>query len=314
LGADGSTSAGACIEIVTEPAEFPDWMRAHQLRVEEVLEQILPAATIAPARLHEAMRYAVLGGGKRVRPLLAFAAGEAAGAPSESVAIAAAAVELIHAYSLVHDDLPSMDDDLLRRGKPSCHVAFDEATALLVGDSLQSLAFQILSQQPWAPDPGRQLEMVRVLAVAVGSRGMAGGQAIDLASVGMELSLPELEFMHVHKTGALIRAAVLLGAACGTGLDQDDRTRLDRFAKFSGLAFQVVDDLLDVQASTATLGKTAGKDAARNKPTYVSALGVSRARELAEELRGEALAALQPLGPRARRLRELTAFIVVRSH
>jgi len=314
LGVDGSTSAGTCIEIVTESAEFPDWMRAHQLHVEEVLEQMLPPATIAPARLHEAMRYAVLGGGKRVRPLLAFAAGEAAGAPPELVATAAAAVELIHAYSLVHDDLPSMDDDLLRRGKPTCHVAFDEATALLVGDSLQSLAFQILSQRPWAPDPGRQLEMVRVLAVAAGSRGMAGGQAIDLASVGMELSLPELEFMHVHKTGALIRAAVLLGAACGTGLGQDDRARLDRFAKFSGLAFQVVDDLLDVQASTATLGKTAGKDAAQNKPTYVSALGVSRARELAEELRGEALAALAPLGPRARRLRELTDFIVVRSH
>ena len=310
----GTTPVSSRVAIVTEAVEFPEWMRVHQLRVEEVLEQMLPAATIAPARLHEAMRYAVLGSGKRVRPLLAFAAGEVARARPESVAIAAAAVELIHAYSLVHDDLPCMDDDLLRRGKPTCHVAFDEATALLVGDSLQSLAFQILSQQPWAPDPERQLEMVGTLAAAAGSRGMAGGQAIDLASVGVELSLPELEFMHIHKTGALIRAAVLLGAACGTGLDQDDHARLDRFAKFSGLAFQVVDDLLDVQASTATLGKTAGKDAVQNKPTYVSVLGVGRSRELAEELCGEALAALESLGPQARRLRELTDFIVVRSH
>ena len=300
--------------VLTESAEFPDWVRVHQLRVEEVLEQILPASTIAPARLHEAMRYAVLGGGKRVRALLAFAAGEVARAQPESVAIAAAAVELIHAYSLVHDDLPCMDDDPLRRGKPACHVAFDEATALLVGDSLQSLAFQVLSQQPWASDSGRQLEMVRTLAAAAGSRGMAGGQAIDLASIGMELSLPELEFMHIHKTGALMRAAVLLGAACGAGLDGDGHARLDRFAKFSGLAFQVVDDLLDVQANTATLGKTAGKDAVQNKPTYVSVLGVGRSRELAEELRSEALAALDRLGPQARRLRELTDFIVMRSH
>jgi len=303
-----------CVVVLTELAEFPDWMRVHQLRVEEVLGRILPPATIVPARLHEAMRYAVLGGGKRVRALLTFAAGEVAYAQEEPVAVAAAAVEMIHAYSLVHDDLPCMDDDQLRRGKPACHIAFDEATALLVGDSLQSLAFQVLAQQPWTSDPGRQLEMVRTLAAAAGSRGMAGGQAIDLASVGVELTLPELEFMHIHKTGALIRAAVLLGAACGTGLDGDAHARLDRFAKFSGLAFQVVDDLLDVQASTATLGKTAGKDAVQNKPTYVSLLGVARSRELVEELRSEALASIEHLGPQARRLRELTEFIVVRSH
>lgn len=300
------------LSVVTEIAGFDDWMREHQCRVELVLDRMLPPATIAPVRLHEAMRYAALGGGKRARPLLAFAAGEVARARPETVDIVAAAVELIHAYSLVHDDLPCMDDDLLRRGKPTCHVAFDEATALLVGDSLQSLAFQVLSQQAWAPDPGLQLEMVSTLAVAAGSRGMAGGQAIDLASVGIELSLPELEFMHIHKTGALIRAAVLLGAACGTELDQAARVRLDRFAKFSGLAFQVVDDLLDVQASTATLGKTAGKDAVQNKPTYVSILGVARSRALAEELHDDALAALEPLGPQARRLRELTDFIVAR--
>jgi len=289
-------------------------MRAHQLCVEEALEQILPPPGIAPARLHEAMRYAVLGGGKRVRPLLAFAAGEVARARHETVAVAAAAVELIHAYSLVHDDLPSMDDDVLRRGKPTCHVAFDEATALLVGDSLQTLAFQVLADRPLAPDPQRQLEMVRVLAAAAGSRGMAGGQAIDLASVGTELSLPELEFMHIHKTGALIRASVMLGAACGDALDRDATAHLDRFAKFAGLAFQVVDDLLDVQADTLTLGKTAGKDAVQNKPTYVSVLGAVRSRELAEDLRGEALATLEPLGPNARRLRELTDFIVLRTH
>jgi farnesyl diphosphate synthase len=300
--------------VPTTTADFTDWMRAHQLRVEETLERILPSAAIAPVRLHEAMRYAVLGGGKRVRPLLAFAAGEAAQAPVEATAIAAAAVELIHAYSLVHDDLPCMDDDVLRRGKPTCHVAFDVATALLVGDSLQSLAFQVLSDRPLASVSARQLEMVRTLAAAAGSRGMAGGQAIDLASTGTELSLPELEYMHIHKTGALIRAAVLLGAACSAGLDNDRAARLDRYAKFAGLAFQVVDDLLDVQADTATLGKTAGKDAAQNKPTYVSVLGVGRSRALADDLRGEALAALDPLGPEARRLRELTDFIVLRTH
>jgi farnesyl diphosphate synthase len=171
-----------------------------------------------PARLHEAMRYAVLGAGKRVRPLLAFAAGEAAGARAQHVERAAAAVELIHTYSLVHDDLPCMDDDVLRRGKPTCHVAFGEATALLVGDALQSLAFQVLAEQPIAPTPAAQLEMVRVLAAAAGSRGMAGGQAIDLASTGRELTLTELEHMHIHKTGELIRAAVLLGGGCGSGL------------------------------------------------------------------------------------------------
>ena len=176
----------------------------------------MPRAEVAPQRLHQAMRYAVLGGGKRVRPLLAFAAGELAGADAARVNIAAAAVELIHAYSLVHDDLPCMDDDVLRRGKPTCHVEFDEATALLVGDGLQTLAFQLLAQHRLSDDAQRQLEMIKLLAVATGSRGMAGGQAIDLASVGKSLTLPELEFMHIHKTGALIRAAILLGAHCGS--------------------------------------------------------------------------------------------------
>jgi len=289
-------------------------VRTQQERVERALEQVLPQPALAPGKLHEAMRYAVLGGGKRMRPLLAFAAGEVTHAQPERVVPAALAVELIHAYSLVHDDLPCMDDDDMRRGKPSCHAAFGEATALLVGDSLQSLAFQTLAEPASLTDSNRQLDLLRILAMAAGSRGMAGGQAIDLDSVGKELSVPELEFMHIHKTGALIRAAVLLGAGCGEPLNAENSGKLDRFAKFAGLAFQVVDDLLDVQGDSATLGKTAGKDAMQHKPTYVSALGEVRARELAHDLRSEALAALVSLGPEAARLRELTDFIVMRSN
>lgn len=280
--------------------------------METALQHFLPAAGIVPERLHRAMRYAVLGGGKRVRPLLAFAAGELAEADPARVEVVAAAVEMIHAYSLAHDDLPCMDNDVLRRGKPTCHVEFDEATALLVGDALQPLAFQILAEHVVADSPGAQIEMLKILAMASGSRGMAGGQAIDLASVGNTLSLPELEFMHIHKTGALIRAATVLGARCGRGLDTNQLDRLERYAKTVGLAFQVVDDVLDCDASTATLGKTAGKDAAQEKPTYVSILGLARARALAEELRAEAHAALASFGARAVRLRELADFIVLR--
>ena len=292
--------------------DFAAWTQACQARMESVLAEWLPAPQIAPQRLHEAMRYAVLGGGKRVRPLLAFAAGEVAGAAIERVRHAAAAVELIHAYSLVHDDMPAMDDDALRRGKPTVHVEFDEATALLVGDALQSLAFDILAAQPLADDAAAQLKMVQLLAQAAGSRGMAGGQAIDLASVGKPLDLAELEFMHIHKTGALIRASVLLGAQCGA-LPDATAAALDRYAKCIGLAFQVVDDVLDAETPTATLGKTAGKDAANNKPTYVSLLGVTRARELALELRADARTALAPLGARAERLRQLADFVVERT-
>ena len=280
--------------------------------MESVLAEWLPPAHIAPQRLHDAMRYAVLGGGKRVRPLLAFAAGEVGGADIERVQHAAAAVELIHAYSLVHDDMPAMDNDALRRGKPTVHVEFDEATALLVGDALQSLAFDILASTPLADDVASQLKMVQLLAQAAGSRGMAGGQAIDLASVGKPLDLTELEFMHIHKTGALIRASVLLGAQCGSVPDAT-RTALDHYAKCIGLAFQVVDDVLDAETPTATLGKTAGKDAANNKPTYVSLLGAARARELAQELRADAHAALADLGAPAARLRQLADFVVERT-
>ena len=291
---------------------FAAWMGGIQARMEAVLSRHLPAAHLAPARLHVAMRYAVLEGGKRVRPLLTFAAGEVAGASPERLEVAAAAVELIHAYSLVHDDLPCMDDDVLRRGKPTVHVEFDEATALLVGDALQSLAFQLLAEPALADDPRAQLEMVKLLAAAAGSRGMAGGQQIDLAATGKALSVPELEAMHIHKTGALIRAAVLLGAACGRAPEATLRERLDQYAKTVGLAFQVVDDVLDAEASSATLGKTAGKDSRQGKPTYVSVMGLPRARELAQELRQNAHAALAPLGAGARRLRELADFIVLR--
>lgn len=287
-------------------------MGAVQAQMETVLARLLPAARLAPARLHEAMRYAVLEGGKRVRPLLAFAAGELVHAPAERVEAAAAAVELIHAYSLVHDDLPSMDDDVLRRGKPTVHVEFDEATAVLVGDALHSLAFQVLAEQAVAEDPRVQLEMLRLLALAAGSRGMAGGQALDLEATGKPLALPELERMHIHKTGALVRAAVLLGAACGRALEPAERERLDHYAKTVGLAFQVVDYILDADSPSATLGKTAGKDARQGKPTYVSVMGLARARELAAELRHNAHEALAPFGAPARRLRELSDFIVLR--
>ena len=292
--------------------DFQAWMGGVQARIEHALARLLPPAQVAPARLHDAMRYATLEGGKRVRPLLTFAAGELAAASHERLEVAAAAVELIHAYSLVHDDLPCMDNDVLRRGKPTVHVEYDQATALLVGDALQSLAFQLLAEHRLADDARVQLEMVKTLAVATGSRGMAGGQQIDLESTGQSPSLPELEFMHIHKTGALIRAAVLIGAACGHPLGAQEQAGLDRYAKAVGLAFQVVDDLLDYEGNTATLGKTAGKDSKQGKPTYVSAVGVAGTRELAEELRREAHAALAGVGERAARLASLADFVVLR--
>jgi farnesyl diphosphate synthase len=292
---------------------FEAWMSAVQHRTEQALKACLPAVDKTPSRLHEAMHYAVLGGGKRVRPLLSHAAGAIFGADSALLDRAACAVELIHAYSLVHDDLPAMDNDVLRRGKPTCHVQFDEATALLVGDALQALAFELAAQPMQGVPAERQLAMVRELGEAAGSRGMAGGQAFDLQSVGARLELTELEFMHIHKTGALIRAAVLLGAQVG-GAGTDNLERLTRFANRAGLLFQVADDILDASVDTATLGKTAGKDAAANKPTYVTLLGLSQAREFAEQLRDEARAALQPFGDRAQRLLELTDFIVDRKY
>jgi len=292
-------------------SDFASWIAARQTSFESVLQRLLPASAVAPQRLHQAMRYSVLDGGKRVRPLLAYAAGELVGASMARVEIAAAAVELIHAYSLVHDDMPCMDDDVLRRGKATCHVEYDEATALLVGDALQSLAFQLLAEHRLHDNANQQLQMVKLLAVASGSRGMAGGQAIDLASVGRQLTLPELENMHIHKTGALIRAAILLGAHCGHPA-QAQLDKLDHFGKLIGLAFQVVDDVLDCEADTATLGKTAGKDADHGKPTYVSLLGLPGAKEMVQRLHREALESLSEFGEPARRLRELADFIVLR--
>ncbi|HCE10259.1 MAG TPA: geranyl transferase [Oxalobacteraceae bacterium] len=295
---------------------FDDWMKSVQAAMEQALMSCLPPAVQVPARLHEAMRYAALDGGKRVRPLLAFAAGELFDAEAGALARAAAAVEMIHAYSLVHDDMPCMDDDALRRGKATVHVQYDEATALLTGDALQAQAFLVLSETDSLNDPARQLAMMRLLAHAAGSLGMCGGQAIDLASVGVTLSLAELEQMHRLKTGALLRAAVLLGALCGKTLDQRETAALEAYADAIGLAFQVVDDVLDATADSATLGKTAGKDAADNKPTYVSILGLEPSRALAARLCDDAHHALVPfgtqLGNKAQRLRELADLIVQR--
>jgi farnesyl diphosphate synthase len=284
------------------------WSQERQRRIEDVLARTLPAPDRHPARLAEAMRYAVLGGGKRVRPLLAYAAGEATAADPADVDAAAAAVELMHAYSLVHDDLPCMDDDTLRRGKPTCHVAFGEATALLAGDALQALAFGTLGSSGVA-DAGGACAM---LADAAGFAGMAGGQAIDLEAMGRRLPLDALTAMHRMKTGALIRAAVRLGGRCGRAPSAADAAALDRYANAVGLAFQVVDDVLDAEGSAASLGKTAGKDAAANKPTYATALGLAEARRHAEALRAAAHDALASLGGPARRLRELADWIVVR--
>jgi len=297
----------------TSPADqpFPEFARACADRVNRELARFLPAETSLPRRLHEAMRYATFNGGKRVRPLLVYAAGIAAGGALEVMDRAACAVELIHSYSLVHDDLPAMDDDDLRRGKPTCHRAYDEATAILVGDALQSMAFELLCEGD-GTDLERRLAMVRILARASGSRGMVGGQALDIDAVGRSMTLPELENMHIHKTGALIRASIQLGAL-SAGAGEELLGPLDRYAKAVGLAFQIQDDILDVVADTHTLGKTRGKDEAANKPTYTSLLGLEGAREKAAELLDEALGALSGFGPEAGHLRELARYVVERS-
>jgi farnesyl diphosphate synthase len=298
--------------VVVIMADFAAWSRALRTRIETALDRVLPAGTLAPERLHAAMRYAALGGGKRIRPLLAFAAGEAVGVPAERVEPAACAVELIHVYSLTHDDLPCMDDDDLRRGKPTCHVQFDEATAMLVGDALQSLAFEVLAMADGEPET--RVEMLRLLARAAGSRGMAGGQAVDLAATGRNLDLAELEFMHIHKTGALIEAAVLLGALSGGPLAASARAGLEHYARCVGLAFQVMDDVLDVETDTATLGKTAGKDAAQGKATYLTLMSARDARAYAGELVEDALAAVAPFAAAGGHLADIARFIVERRY
>jgi farnesyl diphosphate synthase len=290
---------------------FEQWMRTVLERVEQALDRHLPPTSTAPARLHEAMRYAVLGGGKRVRPLLCHAAGELTNARAESLEAAAAALEMVHVYSLVHDDMPCMDDDALRRGKPTVHVQYDEATALLVGDALQSQAFVALTEGA-ALAPVQQAALTRELALAIGSIGMAGGQAIDLESVGQKLTREQLETMHRMKTGALLRGAVRMGALAGDTPDANTLRALDAYAAAVGLAFQVVDDILDATSDSATLGKTAGKDAKDGKPTYVSIIGLDASRALAAQLRSDAHAALAPFGTRAQRLAELADLVVNR--
>ncbi len=272
---------------------FRDWCAGHLGRVERALETWV--APESPAGLGEAMRYAVLDGGKRLRPLLVLAASEAVGGETGAALRAACAVELIHAYSLVHDDMPCMDNDVLRRGKPTVHVRFGQAQALLAGDALQALAFELLTPEESVVDARIQARLCRLLAHAAGSQGMAGGQAIDLASIGRALSEDELRRMHRLKTGALLRASVAMGAACGHAGARADEA-LGAYGAAIGLAFQVVDDILDVTADSATLGKTAGKDAAQDKPTYVSLLGLERSRAHAQELLAEAHAALRDSG------------------
>ncbi len=288
-------------------------IKACQARVELALDQRLPSADLHPRPLHQAMRYAVLGGGKRIRPVLVYLAGQAVGAAPEILDGPACAVEFIHAYSLIHDDLPAMDNDDLRHGQPTCHKAFGEALAILAGDALQALAFQTLGQDPaMIADAGLRLRMLGVLAQAAGSRGMVGGQAIDLTATGQELSLAELENMHIHKTGALIRASVLLGALSQPAAEPALLERLDRYAKCIGLAFQIRDDILDVVGDTTTLGKPQGSDRALNKPTYPALLGLEGAREHAYLLHQEALSSLSAFGDEADPLRWIAAYIVER--
>ena len=294
--------------------DFAAWSRAIQARTESALEQLLPAESLAPARLHAAMRYVSLGGGKRVRPMLAHAAGEALGADPARLDRIAGAVELIHVFSLTHDDLPCMDDDDLRRGKPTCHVQFDEATALLAGDALQSLAFEVLTRPMPGLEADIQMEMLALLARASGSRGMAGGQAVDLYSTGRDLDLAELEFMHIHKTGALIQASVLMGALAAGRLAGQTRAGLEHYARCVGLAFQVMDDVLDAETDTATLGKTAGKDAAQGKATYLTLMTAREARAYAADLAAEAERAIVFLGAAGLRLAEIAHFIVERRY
>jgi farnesyl diphosphate synthase len=287
---------------------------AFSARADDVLARMLPPENQPPEELHRAMRYAVLGSGKRLRPLLVYATGATFGAALEKLDAPAAAVEIIHAYSLVHDDLPAMDDDDLRRGRPTCHVVFGEAMAVLAGDALQALAFDVLAEDAALDvDADTRIAMLRALAAACGSHGMAGGQAFDLAAVGQQLDASELERMHVYKTGALIRASVRLGALAAGVRDAATLGALDRYGHAIGLAFQIRDDLLDIEADTEQLGKTAGKDVAAAKPTYPAILGIGASRAELSRLTNEALAAIAPLGASARSLSDLARFVAGRA-
>lgn len=285
-------------------------MQSVQATIEKTLDELLPPENLIPVELHQAMRYAVLNGGKRIRPLLVFATGMLFGAKPAVMARAASAVEMIHAYSLIHDDMPCMDNDVLRRGKPTVHVRFGEATALLAGDALQAQAFIVLSEMD--DNAGLAIERLRILSDAAGSMGMCGGQAIDLDSVGKTLSIKQLEQMHRLKTGAILKASVMLGAFCAGDPAEEEKQALKLYAEAIGLAFQVVDDILDVTADSSVLGKTAGKDSADHKPTYVSQLGLESSENLAEQLRCQAHDALAHFGKEADYLRELADLIVKR--
>ena len=280
-------------------------------RIEGALRQHLPSLQRLPIELHEAMHYSVMTSGKRIRPLLVYAAGHAFGATPGILDKPACAAEFIHVFSLIHDDLPAMDDDDLRRGQPTCHVKFGDAIAILAGDALQSLAFEILCDSDVTE--AMRLQMIAALAVATGSHGMAGGQAMDLTATGKGLTLPELENLHIHKTGALIRSSVLMGAMTATS-DTGQLQQLDHYGKCIGLAFQIVDDILDITGDTESLGKTGGKDAAQKKTTYASLLGLSQARERAAQLYDDAIASLESFDERADPLRELAKLIIQRSY
>jgi len=296
------------------PPDLNRFAERCQQSVEAALGRFLASENTLPVRLHQAMRYAVLGGGKRIRPLLVYAAGQASGARRQALDVTACSVECIHAYSLVHDDLPAMDDDDLRRGKPTCHKVYGEAEAILAGDALQALAFFLLAHADMgAISSHRRLQMIELLSQSSGSRGMVGGQSLDLAATGKQLDIAELENMHIHKTGALIRASVLLGALCAENLDDEQKQALDHYGKYIGLSFQVQDDILDVTGNTEQLGKEAGVDRALNKPTYPSLLGLAGARDRARELHQSAIDSLGGLDESADPLRWLSQYIVDRA-
>lgn len=293
---------------------FLERLQVYQKSVETALNRWLPEPSVQPEKLHEAMRYSVMGNGKRIRPVILYATGEAFGIDLTALDGPACAVEIIHAYSLIHDDLPAMDDDDLRRGRPTCHKAYDDATAILAGDALQALAFHILAHDPDIKvNVQQRLSMIETLAIASGSRGMAGGQAIDLASVGISLTIAELENMHIHKTGALIRASAELGALSVDNVDQELLSRISQYAKCIGLAFQIKDDILDIESDTETLGKPQGSDIAMNKPTYPNLLGMDGAKKAANDLYNEALECLDAFDKKADMLRAIADYIVKRN-
>ena len=297
-----------------EDESFAAIVAARTARIDACLELALPPADTEPARLHEAMRYAVMSGGKRIRPLLVYAAGDCLGIDIECLDVPATAIELIHAFSLVHDDLPAMDDDELRRGRPTCHRAFDEATAILAGDALQALAFGVLAHHPHGPGPAERVQLIATLADASGTDGMAGGQALDLAAEGRNLGLAELEHIHALKTGALIRASVRMAALCAPALDAAGHEALDRYAAATGLAFQVQDDILDVEGDPSLIGKPVGSDQARGLPTYPALAGLDGARRRVVELHEAAMAALAGQGWERSPLAELAAWLLGRRH